>query len=80
MSKNKSCFAGFFACGGSRKRQDSDPPQCDLREAFVIVREQICEAAESVEDAALRMARVNRHRRLISCLNSACMYVTIKDN
>ena len=38
MSKNKSCFAGFFACGGSRKRQDSDPPQCDLREAFVIAR------------------------------------------
>ena len=32
MSKKESCFAGFFACGGSRKRQDSD-----LREAFVIV-------------------------------------------
>ena len=39
-----------------------------------------CEAAESVEDAALRMARVNCHCGLISCLNSACMYVTIKDN
>ena len=37
MSKKESCFAVFFACGGSRKRQDSDLPQCDLREAFVIV-------------------------------------------
>ena len=38
MSKNESGFAVFFACVGSVKRQDSDPPQCDLREAFVIAR------------------------------------------
>ena len=37
MSKKNPAFVGFFACGGSRKRQDSDLPQCDLREAFVIV-------------------------------------------
>ena len=32
-----SCKAGFSACGGSRKRHSSIPPQCDPRGAFIIV-------------------------------------------
>ena len=30
-----SCKAGFSACGGSRKRHSSIPPQCDPRGAFL---------------------------------------------
>jgi len=35
--KKESCEAGFFACGGSRKRHSSIPLQCDPRGAFLIV-------------------------------------------
>ena len=35
--KIESCFAGFSACGGSRKRHSTIPPQCDPRGAFIIV-------------------------------------------
>ena len=31
------CRGTFSACGGSRKRHSSIPPQCDLRGAFIIV-------------------------------------------
>ena len=36
-NKKESCEAGFSACGGSRKRHSSIPPQCDPRGAFIIV-------------------------------------------
>ena len=36
-SKKESCKAGFSACGGSRKRHSTIPPQCDPRGAFIIV-------------------------------------------
>ena len=29
VCKKESCKAGFFACGGSRKRHTTSPPQCD---------------------------------------------------
>ena len=35
--KKESCKAGFSACGGSRKRHSTIPPQCDPRGAFIIV-------------------------------------------
>ena len=35
--KIESCFAGFSACGGSRKRHSTIPPQFDPRGAFIIV-------------------------------------------
>ena len=33
--KKESCEAGFSACGGSRKRHSTIPPQCDPRGAFL---------------------------------------------
>ncbi|MBD9154324.1 MAG: hypothetical protein EGP94_04380, partial [Lachnospiraceae bacterium] len=36
--KKESCEAGFSACGGSRKRHSSIPPQCDPCEAFLFYR------------------------------------------
>ena len=33
-SEKESCKAGFSACGGSRKRHSTIPPQCDPRGAF----------------------------------------------
>ena len=35
LSKKESCEAGFSACGGSRKRHSTIPPQCDPRGAFL---------------------------------------------
>ena len=33
--KKESCSTGFSACGGSRKRHSTIPPQCDPRGAFL---------------------------------------------
>ena len=34
-NEKESCSTGFSACGGSRKRHSTIPPQCDLRGAFL---------------------------------------------
>ena len=39
--KIESCFAGFSACGGSRKRHNSTPPKCDPRGAFLSYRNEV---------------------------------------
>ena len=34
-NEKESCSTGFSACGGSRKRHSTIPPQCDPRGAFL---------------------------------------------
>ena len=41
LSKKESCEAGFSACGGSRKRHSTIPPQCDPRGAFLSYRNEV---------------------------------------
>jgi len=39
--EKESCFTGFSACGGSRKRHSTIPPQCDPRGAFLSYRNEV---------------------------------------
>ena len=36
-NEKESCSTGFSACGGSRKRHSTIPPQCDPRGAFYVI-------------------------------------------
>ena len=41
LDKKESCSTGFSACGGSRKRHSTIPPQCDPRGAFLSYRNEV---------------------------------------
>ena len=41
MDKKESCSTGFSACGGSRKRHSTIPPQCDPRGAFLSYKNEV---------------------------------------
>ena len=40
-NEKESCSTGFSACGGSRKRHSTIPPQCDPRGAFLSYKNEV---------------------------------------
>ncbi len=58
MDKKESCSTGFSACGGSRKRHSTIPPQCDPRGAFLSYGNEVSYTIEiAAQSSQLRIER-----------------------
>ena len=73
--KNESCEAGFSACGGSRKRHSTIPPQCDPRGAFLSYRNEVSYTIEKDSGARRSLFSSSLDNRIFTQRAFCCFHM-----